>query len=77
MILRPLRELAGFDVRDLTRRQRLLIVYAIGLASVVLSFTVLYSWGMQTLEDRPRSIFQAFNTVIETMTTTGYGADSP
>lgn len=32
---------------------------------------------MLVLEDQPRTVFQAPNTVIETMTTTGYGADSP
>ncbi|WP_380675095.1 potassium channel family protein [Salinigranum sp. GCM10025319] len=64
-------------LRDRTRRQRLLLIYAVGLVSLVLVFTVTYYWGMRTLEDQPRSIFQAFNTVIETMTTTGYGADAP
>ncbi|MCG1003985.1 MULTISPECIES: TrkA family potassium uptake protein [Halobacterium] len=62
---------------DLTYRQRLVAVYAVGLISVVLTFTALYYWGMANLEGRPRSPFQAFNTVIETLTTTGFGADSP
>src|SRR6056297_351552 len=75
--MRELRDINGLHPRDLTRRQRLLLVYALGLSSVILLYVVLYYWGMRTLEDRPRSIFQAFNTVIETMTTTGYGADSP
>jgi voltage-gated potassium channel len=39
--------------------------------------TVGYYYGMRTLEGRPRSPFQALNTVIETLTTTGFGADSP
>ena len=64
-------------IDDLSRRQRLLVKFLIGLSSVVLFFTVVYYWGMRTLEGEPRSVFQAFNTVIETMTTTGYGADSP
>ena len=75
--MRELRDIDGLRPHDLTRRQRLLLVYAVGLVSVILLFVVLYYWGMRTLEGRPRSIFQAFNTVIETMTTTGYGADSP
>ncbi|WP_224449046.1 potassium channel family protein [Haloprofundus salilacus] len=75
--MRELRDLKGLRLRDLTRRQRLVISYGIGLVSVVAAFTLLYFWGMRTLENRPRSIFQALNTVIETMTTTGYGADSP
>jgi Trk K+ transport system NAD-binding subunit len=70
-------ELDEIRVDALTRRQRLLLVYLGGLVSVVLLFTLIYYWGMRTVEGRPRSVFQAFNTVIETMTTTGYGADSP
>lgn len=75
--MRELPQLTDLHPRNLTRRQRLLLVYVIGLVSVVLVFTVLYYQGMRTLEDKSRTVFQAFNTVIETMTTTGYGADSP
>ncbi|MFC6719549.1 NAD-binding protein [Natrialbaceae archaeon GCM10025810] len=32
---------------------------------------------MHTLEDDHHSIFRSFQTVVETMTTTGYGADAP
>jgi voltage-gated potassium channel len=74
-----MRELRDLSLRPsaLTRRQRLLGQFALGLGAVVLAFTGVYFWGMQTLENDPRSVFQAFNTVIETMTTTGYGADAP
>ncbi|QCJ46245.1 TrkA family potassium uptake protein [Haloprofundus sp. MHR1] len=75
--MRELRNLKGLHPNDLTRRQRLVLGYGVGLVSVIVVFTLLYYWGMRTLEGRPRSIFQALNTVIETMTTTGYGADSP
>ncbi|MCU4798903.1 NAD-binding protein [Halobacteria archaeon HArc-gm2] len=75
--MRELRDLDIRSPRDLTHRQRLLVVYAAGLVSIVLAFTFAYAYGMQTLEDRPRSVYRAFNFVIETMTTTGYGADSP
>ncbi|SFF81659.1 Trk K+ transport system, NAD-binding component [Halopelagius inordinatus] len=75
--MRELSHLEGLHPRDLTRRQRLLLIYAAGLVSVVLLYTVLYNTGMRTLEDRPQSIFRSFQTVTETMTTTGYGADSP
>jgi len=62
---------------DLTRRQRLVLAYGVGLVMVVLLYTGAYYWGMRIVEGRPRTVFQSFNTVIETMTTTGYGADSP
>ena len=62
---------------DLTRRQRLLLVFLAGITSLVLVFTGVYYWGMAALEGRPRTPFQALNTVIETLTTTGFGADSP
>lgn len=52
-------------------------MYALAIASVVFLFTLLYNLGMSQLENRPQSIFRSFQTVTETMTTTGYGADSP
>nr|WP_309138874.1 NAD-binding protein [Haloterrigena gelatinilytica] len=76
-----MRDLRDFrDVRsvsDLTRRQRLLIYYVLGLGGVILFFTIAYNTGMRTLEGEDHSIFRSFQTVVETMTTTGYGADSP
>jgi Trk K+ transport system NAD-binding subunit len=63
--------------RKLTRRHRLVLAYAGSIVAIVLFFTVLYNTGMRTLEGRPQSIFQSFQTVVETLTTTGYGADSP
>lgn len=75
--MRELRDLGGLHPSDLTGRQRLLVVYAFGIVSVILLFAFVYNWGMRTLEGRPQSIFRSFQTVVETMTTTGYGADSP
>jgi Trk K+ transport system NAD-binding subunit len=64
-------------LRNLTKRQRLLGVFVLGLAVIVGTYTVLYNLGMQFFEGRPQSVFRSFQTVTETMTTTGYGADSP
>ncbi|KTG09355.1 potassium transporter TrkA [Haloprofundus marisrubri] len=75
--MRELRNVRGLHPRDLTGRQRLLVVYVIGLISVVFVFTLLYSWGMATFENRPRTLLHSLNKVVETLTTTGYGADSP
>ncbi|WP_135819591.1 potassium channel family protein [Halostella litorea] len=75
--MRELRDIEGFRPKDLTQRQRLLVVYAVGLGTVVLLLTVVYNWGMAALEGRPQSIFRSFQTVVETMTTTGFGADAP
>jgi voltage-gated potassium channel len=61
----------------LTRRHRLVLAYIAGIAAIVAFYTVLYNYGMRTVEGRPQSIFHSFQTVIETLTTTGYGADSP
>ncbi|WP_336343818.1 potassium channel family protein [Halalkalicoccus ordinarius] len=68
------------DVRsldDLSRHERLLVLYALGLVGIILFYTVVYNTGMRTLEGDSHSIFRSFQTVVETMTTTGYGADSP
>ena len=61
----------------LTRRQRLVLAYGVLLVSVILLYTLLYNYGMRTLEGHDHSIFRSFQTVVETMTTTGYGADAP
>ncbi len=75
--MRELRDIDGLHPRDLTQRQRLLVLFVVGLSLVILFYTLVYNWGMQALENRPQSIFRSFQTVVETMTTTGYGADSP
>ena len=75
--MRELQNLRGIHPRDLSQRQRLLVIFGVSLVLVVVFYTVVYNWGMRALEDRPQSIFRSFQTVVETMTTTGYGADSP
>ena len=64
---------------DLSRRHRLVAYYAVGLVATVLFLTVVYFYGMRTLEGEGSeyTVFNALTTVVETMTTTGYGADSP
>lgn len=62
---------------DLSRRNRLILYYLFGIFVIVLLYTVLYNYGMRVFEGESYSIFRSFQTVVETMTTTGYGADSP
>lgn len=61
----------------LSRRNRLVLLYLCGLTVIILLYTVLYNYGMRTLEGDHITIFRSFQTVIETMTTTGYGAGAP
>ncbi|NEU55684.1 TrkA family potassium uptake protein [Halorussus sp. MSC15.2] len=61
----------------LTRRQRLVTTYVVVLVLLILLYSVLYNYGMRTLEGHDHSLFRSFQTVVETMTTTGYGADAP
>ncbi|WP_302082214.1 potassium channel family protein [Salinibaculum rarum] len=75
--MRTFEYLDRLPLGGLTRRQRLLVVYVVGLVSVVGLYVVLYYAGMRHLENRPRTIFHSLQIVTETMTTTGYGADSP
>lgn len=75
--MRELRNIEGLHPRDLTQRQQLLVIFVVSLGVVVLFYTLIYNWGMRALENRPQSIFRSFQTVVETMTTTGFGADSP
>ena len=63
--------------KRLSRRHRLVLYYALGLVSIISLYTLLYYSGMRYVEGRPRSLFHSLQIVVETMTTTGYGADSP
>jgi Trk K+ transport system NAD-binding subunit len=56
-------------------RTRLLIL-ALGLLATILVSTFLYMWGMSALEGKPRSFWQSLEWAGETLSTTGYGADS-
>lgn len=51
--------------------------YAAVLVGSILVFTVLYSVGMGVFEGRPRSLLRSFQVVMQTLTTIGYGGDSP
>ncbi|WP_336364218.1 potassium channel family protein [Halalkalicoccus salilacus] len=75
MVLKDILNARSFE--DLSRHQRHLVLYVVGLVGIILFYTVVYNTGMRTLEGDSHSIFRSFQTVVETMTTTGYGADSP
>ncbi|WP_160134964.1 potassium channel family protein [Halococcus salsus] len=73
--LRQLRSIDSID--DMTERQRTVVKFLTALVSVLVAYAVIYQAGMRTLEGDDITIFHALQTVVETMTTTGYGADSP
>jgi Trk K+ transport system NAD-binding subunit len=61
---------------DLTRRDRLVVYYLLGLVFLIAAYTLLYNLAMSSLEGAHQSIFASFEFVVQTMTTTGYGQDS-
>ncbi len=63
-------------VDDLSRRDRLVVYYILGLVGLVLFYTVTYNLLLTYLEGQSQSIFASFEFVVQTMTTTGYGQDS-
>ncbi|UWG48095.1 K+ transport system, NAD-binding component fusedto Ion channel [Halanaeroarchaeum sp. HSR-CO] len=67
----------SFSVGSYSRRNRRVVYYLVGLGVIIGLYTVLYNVGMRVFEDDPRSLFHSLQIVVETMTTTGYGADSP
>jgi Trk K+ transport system NAD-binding subunit len=59
-----------------TRSRTRLAVLALGLLLTILVSTFLYMWGMSALEGKPRGFWQSLEWAGETLSTTGYGADS-
>ena len=57
--------------------QRRTLMYIVGLAGIILGFAAAYDYGMSAFENDPRSYLRSLQFVVETFTTTGYGADSP
>ncbi|WP_435157727.1 potassium channel family protein [Haladaptatus sp. DFWS20] len=58
------------------RQRRRALLYVGAFFTVLVVYTVVYSWAMRTFEGVDRSFLEAFGIVIETFTTTGYGTDS-
>lgn len=52
-------------------------LYVVVLLTSILTFTVLYSVGMQVFENEPRSLLRSLQVVMQTLTTIGYGGDAP
>src|SRR3954466_16010411 len=63
-------------MKTMRRSTRRLIALAAGLAAFVVGSALLYQLGMARLEGHPRSFWDAFEWAAETLSTTGYGADS-
>ena len=64
------------DDISLTRRDRLVLYYLLGLSTLVAAYTVVYNLAMAEIEGVDQSLFASFEFVVQTMTTTGYGQDS-
>lgn len=61
----------------MNRRRRRTAYYLTVLLGSVFAFGLLYQHGMKSFENDPRSYVRSLQFVVETYTTTGYGADSP
>lgn len=58
-------------------RRRLVRAYVFTVVVSVIAFTLAYDAGMTLFENRPRSLLESFEFVMQTLTTTGYGQDAP
>jgi Trk K+ transport system NAD-binding subunit len=58
------------------RSQRRLVVLILGLLLTLVASAFFYIWGMAVLEGKPRTFWQGLEWASETLSTTGYGADS-
>lgn len=61
---------------ELSRRNRLVGYYLVGLVGLLLTYTVAYNAALARLEGVDQSMFASFEFIVQTMTTTGYGQDS-
>jgi Trk K+ transport system NAD-binding subunit len=59
------------------RRTRLTVYYLVLVVGVLSGFVVLYNYGMATWEGRPQPLYRSVETIIQTVTTVGYGGDAP
>lgn len=60
----------------MTRSRRSLLLLILSLPVLVLLCAWLYQAGMAALEEKPRNFWDSLGWAAETLTTTGYGADS-
>lgn len=58
------------------RPARRLLLLIIGVIAVIVLAALFYQWGMERLEGKPRTFWESFQWAGETLSTTGYGADS-
>lgn len=52
-------------------------LYLVAVGVIIVTYTLLYWVGMNTLEGRERSLVESLQTVAQSLTTTGYGQDAP
>ncbi|MDJ1430546.1 NAD-binding protein [Halostagnicola sp. A-GB9-2] len=57
--------------------RRRLGIYVGSLLVFLVAYTAAYRFGMASIEGEPRNWVQAFEIVVQSMTTTGYGQDAP
>jgi Trk K+ transport system NAD-binding subunit len=65
-----------YDRPGMRRSTRRLLVLLAAVPSVLVVYAILYMLGMDHLEGKPRSFGESIGFVSESLTTTGYGADS-
>lgn len=58
------------------RSNQRLVIFLVLFFGVILVATLVYQQGMAVFENSPRGFWRSLMTVVETMTTTGFGADN-
>lgn len=57
--------------------QRRAVAYVSVLTALVVAFSFLSRWGLETFEGEPIPLYRSVQFVIEAFTATGFGAESP
>lgn len=58
-------------------QRRRLVYYVVTVIGAIVSFALLYNYGMRVWEGRPQPLLQSVEVVLQTFTTVGYGEDAP
>lgn len=65
------------ELAAMAEQSRYVRYYLVAVVGTIVVFTLVYNYGMTTFENRPQSLLNSMEVVLQTFTTVGYGEDAP